>query len=91
MSLVSVNKSYYIAIVCYKVIDKEYKLCGFINPKLGRFVCTATPEWGTLDWKEGVSLSALYSFNAQDAHETIYYQHMIIEGNVPEQKYYFLK
>jgi hypothetical protein len=81
----------YFNIIAYKGVRDSKVVSGFINPKLGRFVCTQNIEWATYDWCEAISLAAQYSYEASRCNEFCVYQHFVVYGIMPRMEYVFLK
>lgn len=82
------NSKYYV--IAYGGVQEGKIVTGFVNPKLGRFVCTNIVQWGTYDWREAVSLASLYSYQASQANEICSYSHHEIVGEIPNVQYYFI-
>lgn len=78
-------------VITYGGIKDNKVIMGFINPKLGRFVCTETMQWATEDWCEAVSIAARYSYEASRCNEISVYQHFVVYGIMPKFDYVFLK
>lgn len=78
-------------VITYTGIRDGKTITGFINPKLGRFVCTESIQWATEDWCEAVTLAARYSYEASVCNEISVYQHFIVHGIMPDIKYVIFK
>jgi len=81
----------FFCVIAYSGIQDNQPVYGFINPKLGRFVCTQGIQWATEDWVEAVSLAARYSYEASRCNETAVYQHFVVYGIMPKMGFTFLK
>jgi hypothetical protein len=78
-------------VIAYMGVQDNKVVTGFVNPKLGRFVCTQDIQWATKNWGEAIELAAIYSYEASRCNEVSVYQNFLVFGIMPRIQYVFLK